>query len=256
MSESRLRTLWTLRMRAAIIHRDIKPANIFITKRGHAKLLDFGLAKKSQGNVAATAAGAMPTVSAEDDLTNPGTSMGTVAYMSPEQARGEVLDGRTDLFSLGGVLYEMATGRRPFAGDTSVLIFDGILHKTPAPATRVNPELPSELDRIITKALEKDRELRYQTAAELRADLKRLRRDTDVARFASTGAESAATQKRGWPRWTRAAVVAAVLAGVALVASSLKLMNGRQHGGRIDCRHAVCERRRGPQPGVPGRRNR
>src|SRR5215210_4585866 len=123
----------------------------------------------------------------------------------------------------------MATGRRPFTGETSVLIFDGILHKAPAPATHVNPELPPELDRIITKALEKDRELRYQTAAELRADLKRLRRDTDVARFASTGAESAATPKRGrgWPRRTRAAVVASVLlAGVGLVAASLKLMNG------------------------------
>ena len=211
---------------SGVIHRDIKPANIFITKRGLPKLLDFGLAKKSQGNVAATAAAATPTVSGEDDLTDPGTSMGTVAYMSPEQARGEVLDGRTDLFSLGGVLYEMATGRRPFAGDTSVLVFDAILHKTPAPATRVNPELPLELDRIITKALEKDRELRYQTAAELRADLKRLRRDTDVARFTSSGAESAPTQKRAWPRWTRAAVVAAVLAGVALVGASLKLMNG------------------------------
>ena len=176
-----------------IVHRDIKPANVFVNARGQVKILDFGLAKMDTArNRLGVDAGSAAETLAVHDLTQPGTAMGTVAYMSPEQARGQLTDARTDLFSLGTVLYQMAAGVMPFSGDTSAVVFDAILNRDPVPVTQLSAAVPAEFGRIVDKALEKDRNLRYQTATELKTDLIRLKRDLDSGRGRAAPSERAA----------------------------------------------------------------
>src|SRR5215831_11797154 len=212
-----------------IVHRDIKPANVFVTERGHAKVLDFGLAKLTPKAVTGTEPTAA-TLDGEEHLTSPGTVVGTVAYMSPEQVKGKDVDARSDLFSFGAMLYQMATGHLPFRGDTAGMMFNAILEHPPVPPGRVNPAVPPKLEEIINKCLEKHRDLRYQHAADLRADLQRLKRDTQSRHTAAQDATQVPAWKRFWDRgtWVFSALVVLIVGFYALKGGWFRAVQNKQ----------------------------
>ena len=216
-----------------IAHRDIKPANIFVTERGHAKILDFGLAKISASSKTEAGDASAPTTSVSTDLTSKGTTLGTVTYMSPEQVRAKELDARTDLFSFGAVLYEMATGRLPFRGDSTATIFDAILNRAPVPAVRLNPDVPPKLEEIINKALEKDRNLRYQHAADMRTDLQRLKRDNESGRSAVASSGTAAMAEAPAARVAMVWKIAVPVLLVALLVAGGLYYRSHQQSNRL-----------------------